>query len=852
MKFFSPISSVSHVCLVTAATICSTQSVFAQQIIQIVGVDVREIDNGIEIILETASGVSPQFVQTPDANEQILYIDLVDAELKLPDGKDFSVENPATSIESVQVSEEFAGSVSIIITGTEALPTVQLTPSSQGAVLSVTTTSTTAETPTPLPTPEGEQEIEIVVTGEAETEDTYIAPQVTSGTRIEADILEVPQSVQTVTEEVIKDQNINTLSDIFRNVSGVNPGTVSVQDPGSAFVIRGFSAVSGRENILRNGLRDDTLRLISGITNVERVEVLKGPASVLFGQGIVGGTINIITKKPLDEPFYAANFTVGNDNVYRGNIDFTAPLDDDGSLAYRLNVAYEDEESFKDFQEQSFVFADLGLALVRSEQTELYVNVEYQKSTSTAAAPQLPASGTVIDNPFGEVDISENLGEPSISKSEQNVARLSSELEHKFSDNWKLQNQFLIASQETPESLGVNGIGISAGTADCSRRIVTNNPDAVNCFRRVLINNPTTNQVVTINTNVVGEFNTGSIKHQLVMGVEFANQELDDVINITSINDINIFQPVYNPELRTTIPFSDEITKFNEIGLYIQDQITLVDGLILALGGRYDIADTEVVDRLDEDLSNEKTDTNFSPRVGIVYQPAENVSLYASYTESFLPNAGRERIFIPEEFRSVNGDPFEPETGRQYEVGVKTELFNDKVLATLAVFDLERSNVLNLQTLSSFQTGKQKSRGVEVELAGEILPGWKIISSYTYLDTEVLEDERIESGNRLQNAPEHAFNLWTTYSIQKGDLEGLGFGLGFFFESEKEGNLENTFTLPDYFRTDAAIFYEKGNFKAQLNFQNLFDVKYFESARDEFRVNPGAPFTVLGQVSLEF
>ncbi|MEM9272042.1 MAG: TonB-dependent siderophore receptor [Cyanobacteria bacterium P01_F01_bin.143] len=840
MRLFSPITYIipAHVITTTVLGVC--QPVLAQQLTSIVNLQVRETENGIELIVETADGSQPEYVETPGGN--ILYVDLVDAELNLASGKDFQIDNPTEEISSITVSEseEFPGSVSIVIQGTQSLPQVQLIANPQGGIFSITTSPATAQT-TPIPPIDdtsSEQEIEILVRGESEDDD-YAARETSIGRGSPQSVLETPRSVQTITDEVIKDQKINNISEITRVVSGINPGTVAVQDPGSAFVIRGFSAVSGRENLLRNGLRDDTIRLVSGIANIERVEVLKGPASVLFGQGIVGGSINLVTKKPLDEPFYNINLTAGNFSTYQGNIDFTAPIDPNGDLAYRLNIAYENEESFKNFQEEDFIFTDLVATLVKSEQTELNVGIEYQKSKFEAAAPQLPASGTVVDNPFGEVDIEDNFGEPSLAESEQTVVRLSSDLEHKFNDNWKLQNQFLASFQEIPEGIGFVGVGLGSDNRS---------------FRRILNENFSSNDVYTINTNVVGEFNTGTIEHQLLVGLEFANQEQTDQINFRLLDDIDIFDPVYSPDSVSSIsiPFTNQVTSFQEVGIYLQDQITLVDGLILALGGRYNIADSEFEDAVDPDLNSDRVDTSFTPSAGIIYQPTDNISFYASYAESFLPNVGRSRETDLELGQTILGDEFDPEEGRQFEIGVKAELFDDNILATLALFDLKRTNVLNPQTLSSSQVGEQKSRGIELDIAGEILPGWKIISSYAYTDTEIVDDEVIPDGNRLQNVPEHAFSIWTTYDIQQGSLEGLGFGLGFFFEGEKQGDLENSFSLPSYFRTDAALFYERDQFKAQLNVKNLFDIRYFESARDEFRVNAGAPFTISGTVSLEF
>ncbi|RUR75791.1 hypothetical protein PCC6912_46880 [Chlorogloeopsis fritschii PCC 6912] len=230
--------------------------------------------------------------------------------------------------------------------------------------------------------------------------------------------------------------------------------------------------------------------------------------------------------------------------------------------------------------------------------------------------------------------------------------------------------------------------------------------------------------------------------------------------------------------------------------------------------------------------------------MGIVYQPIQPISLYASYSRSFAPSIGR----------LIDGEQFQPERGTQYEVGVKADI-NNRLSATLAFYDLTRSNVTTDDLSNpgfSIQTGEQNSRGIELNFGGEILPGWNVIAGYAYTDARITEDNTFEPGNRLYNVPKHSFNLWTSYELQEGDLRGLGFGLGFFYVGDRQGDLENSFTLPSYFRTDAAIFYNRGQFRASLNFRNLFDVDYFESAYDRLNVFPAEPFTVQGTLSWRF
>ncbi|WP_228060243.1 TonB-dependent siderophore receptor [Plectonema radiosum] len=219
-------------------------------------------------------------------------------------------------------------------------------------------------------------------------------------------------------------------------------------------------------------------------------------------------------------------------------------------------------------------------------------------------------------------------------------------------------------------------------------------------------------------------------------------------------------------------------------------------------------------------------------------------------------------MFTPGYGITADGEAFEPERGRQFEIGAKADL-TDKLSLTLAAFDIRKQNVSTDDPDNlgfSIQTGEQTSRGIELNLGGEISPGWKMTAAYTYLDAFVSEDNPDSQGNdfegnRLAKVPENQFSLWTTYEIQKGNLAGLGFGLGLFYVGERQRDLDNTYTLPSYFRTDAALFYKRDNWRAQLNIENLFDIDYFRSANYSFvggGVNPGKPFAVTASFAIDF
>ena len=347
----------------------------------------------------------------------------------------------------------------------------------------------------------------------------------------------------------------------------------------------------------------------------------------------------------------------------------------------------------------------------------------------------------------------------------------------------------------------------------------------------------------------MGNLKLGPLDIRLRIGADYRRNTEDPSFQFSNLFDpINVFEPVY-----TNIPYPIKPEFFrnddvDQVGVYIQDQMDLLPNLKLLAGVRYDYVDQFRTTRNLGEPREEFTqsDDRFSPRVGLVYQPIPALAIYGSYTTSFNPSFAASR--------NPDNSTFDPTTGRQFEVGLKADI-SDKFSITLAAFDIRKQNVETPDPDNPFfsiQTGEQTSKGIELYLGGEILPGWNVVLGYTYLDAYISQDSTDIEGNNLTNVPNNQFSLWTTYKIPEGSLQGLGFGLGLFFVGERPGNLENTFTLPSYFRTDAALFYSRDRWSLQLNLENLFDVEYYSSSDGFLGVNPGAPFTISGRVAVQF
>ncbi|MBE9015544.1 TonB-dependent siderophore receptor [Chroococcidiopsidales cyanobacterium LEGE 13417] len=809
--------------------------------VQVIGIKLNPTPNGLEMILETADGTSPQVLTY--GYKQTWVANIINAQLRLPEGKIFRQNNPVAGITSVTVSQLATNSIRVTVTGT-SIPTGEVVTRNRTLVLSLTVpTIPTAQTP-PAPEsqpkpevtpPESEdvtqeptstkpaqsapgEELEIVVTGEQEVEG-YNAPDASTATKTDTPLRDIPQSIQVIPRQVIEDQQVTEISDALRNVSGVTPRV----DYGFSYTynIRGFSD----SRTLRNGFRIEAPTIAP--SGIERVEVLKGPASVLYGQVEPGGIINFVTKKPLSDPYYAAEFTAGSYDFYEPSIDFSGPLTADGKLLYRLNASYQNFGSFIDFVDGEILSIAPVISYKIGDATTLTLEYEYLYSDRTYN------DGLPIDPVTFELPISRYLGEPG-DRIDETTNNLILSFDHRFDDNISLRTAF--------------GASFSEGE-DVACRVSEYDPETQEVSRFCVIDGSEYDDVYSWQTDLVAKFNTGSVQHQLLLGLELSQRNNGYENFEASGANINVFDPVYGePIPPSDYSFKDDFTS-NAVGLYLQDQIALLPNLKLLIGGRFDFTSFEsrgyeqTVGEERIDRSNDFEDDAFSPRVGLVYQPIEPISLYASYSRSFVPN----------NTITASGELIEPTRGTQYEAGVKAELGN--LSATLAAYEITKTNILTPDPDNpdfSIGVGEVKSRGIEFDLGGEILPGWNLVASAFINDAFVTEDNNLPVDDVLTNAPAEGASLWTTYEIQRGNLQGLGFGVGVFYVGDREAELPNELVLPSYVRADASIFYKRDNWRVGLNFKNLFDTKYYESSQNTALIYPGAPFTVLGTVAVEF
>jgi iron complex outermembrane receptor protein len=789
-----------------------------EQVVKVTGVSIQPTSTGMEIKL--VSPAADRLASSTQVEGNTLITVINNAVLALPEGQPFRQQNPSVGISEVTVTQVQPTQIQVRVTGVEAVPGVNVTSATEGLMLAVTPGLT------------AEEETEITVTAEQEQEG-YRVPNASTATKTDTPLRDIPQSIQVIPRQVIEDQGSTRISDITRNVSGVNT-TTGPSGVGEFFTIRGFSGNEfGASNEFRNGFRSLGLGSFN-TSNIERVEVLKGPASVLYGQIEPGGLINFVSKQPLDHPYFSGEVEIGSFDFYKPSLDISGPLTKDKRLLSRLNFSYENSRSFVDFVDRQIVQVAPSLTYNISEDTKLTLAYEYLKQEGTNN-PGLPRDPIAFDLPRERF-----LGEPGDTVDSESQA-LTLGLEHRFSENWQLRSRFAWQA----ESFKRNAFRIGRDLEEDGRTLGR--------FLQVDLEDRT--ETYSIQTDVIGKFKTGPIAHQLLFGIEWVNFSDRDATGFATVDGIDIFTPVYGATRPTLFDDGADrlTTQSDAIGLYLQDQITLLPNLKLLVGGRYEFIDetsglqtldatgvTEIDELAEDSFSNQA----FSPRVGIVYQPIEPISLYASYSSSFVPN----------NTLTSTGELIEPTRGTQFEVGVKAESLDGNFAAILSAYQITKTNVLRVDPVNpdfSIPIGEVRSRGIELDLTAEPLSGWNIIASAFLNDSVVtVGDESNPVGDILIDAPGSGASLWTTYEIQTGDLKGLGFGAGLFYLGEVEAELPNSFVLPSYVRADATLFYKRDNWRVSLNFKNLFNTDTFTN--QGAAIYPGEPFTVLGSVSVSF
>ena len=655
-------------------------------------------------------------------------------------------------------------------------------------------------------------------------------------------IQELPQSVQVLSADLLKDVGVTRLDDALDMVSGVarqnNFGGLW-----DAYAIRGFA---GNENLpsgfLVNGFNAG--RGFGGprdLSDVDHIEVVKGPSSALFGRGEPGGTVNIITKKPLFHEEGSVSASGGSYQTYRGEADLTGPLND--SIAGRINGAYEHADSFRDTVTSSKYVITPSVLMRFDERTSLLYEFE-------AVHQEAPFDRGVVgrNGVLGIIPRSTFLGDPGNGPTVVNAYSNQLSLEHDFNSDWTLLlgfgalNTALEGTAEDPELAAARNPFLQGGDI-LSRRRISRDYHGNDLVPR---------------GEVSGKFDTGPLVHHVLVGVDYDDFKLDEVqgryrppaVTATStlaqLNGIDVFDPVYGilPPLK---PFTNTLERDQAWGVYTHDQIDLTEQWKLHAGVRYDNFRQSLQDDIANAVSHQKV-TAVSPDVGLVFEPSKNVTLYASYSKGFRPNTGQD----------AHGVAFKPETTKSYEVGAKFKTPQGALSGTLALFKMDKTNVLTADPANagfSLAVGAAESKGVEADMTARLPLNLRLVASYAYVDAfiskSILDPDfsrPLSAGTPLINIPANSGNVTLFEDIALGP-QMLTLGAGVNYVDKRLGETGTTFYLPSYTLVKVVANYsitEKLQLSAEVN--NLFNTTWYPNSYAQLWVNPGAPreFTVRG------
>ncbi|NIJ44446.1 iron complex outermembrane receptor protein [Wenyingzhuangia heitensis] len=711
-------------------------------------------------------------------------------------------------------------------------------------------------------TTSSEQLQEVEITGRKEK--SYKNNVTFAATKTATAIKDIPQAVSYVTKEVFADQQAYRVNDIVKNISGVN--TYSYYDD---FTFRGFR--SGDTYI--NGLR--VVGLFGPeplLANIERVEVIKGPASAMFGNSIPGGIMNRVTKKPLTKESKAINFTLGSFNTLRTTADFTGAINEKKTLLYRLNLAYENSDSFRNIQEyKSYVIAP-SISFLPTSKTRINFDLVITNFDGKLDRGQ-PIFGATSGSDIYATPISFAIGATN-DYHQSDVVYSTLSLSHQFSDKLSFNASYIkylfdedLQEHRTSNQFAIDGSGNSIPTS----------------MGMMVIKRQGQTIADNLSSYFVYKENTGTLEHKIVAGVDY-NQQKSPIGNAQSIAsgyllqgggasssaaDFSNFQldangnPIPNvPHFDLQTPtysiaqFNDYIydesvtnpTKYFTYGFYVQDQIKW-NKFQLLLGGRQEYYN----DIENYDQTNEKVTTQhkFLPRVGMVYAATSNINVYGTYTESFQPQ-GVASLNNPQA-----GGPFDPVNAFMLETGAKGEFFNKRLSANLALYFIENNNILvNANDTSNpdllIQRGQEQSKGVELDVNGRILPNLSITANYAYNEAIITEsDNASEVGEYKENAPLHQGGIFGKYTFIGGQFKGIGLTLGSNFVG-KRNTREATLQLPSYMVVDAGVSYKVDKFNIQCLVNNIGDKTHWVGGYSYTRLYPGKPRNFLLSVGYTF
>jgi len=647
-------------------------------------------------------------------------------------------------------------------------------------------------------------------------------------------LIRTPQAISVVTGDMIRERGITDLNEALRSVAGISrSSTYGYYD---AYTIRGYD--TAYDSLYLDGLITNSVAGTNyDLAGLERIEVLKGPASSLYGSAPIGGIVNLVSKRPQEQAFLDVGVATGSYNLIEARLDANVPLDSNGRFLFRLNALYADQDDFVPYAAKNRLFVAPALTVVIGEDTHLTLLGRWQRDHDTPWSP-LPAEGTVLPNANGPIPYAFPVNFPGDEQVVNNQNRWSTGyiFDHKFGEGLNFTQTLRYTHAETywnnwlfpdayADSAYVDGVqqGHVFGL------------NVYGPFHQ-------TDKSFGVDSRLNARIDTGPISHRILAGYDYReirSHAYEDGGNYDiTANVLDYLNPNYSVTLiHDPVWAYSSDSKGHQSGIYVQDQLGLGDRLFLTLGGRWDWV-----------VNDGKKDSDFSPRIGLNYLITPAVAVYASWSRSFSPQFGW--------IEAYDGSALPNGHGRNIEAGLKIGSPGSAFSASAAIFQLVRTNVPTDDALHPgfyLITGEQRSRGFEVEAAWAPVTGANLSLAYTNLDAVVTEDNVIPVGTKLGNVPRHNLYVRGDYELQEGVLKGLGASLGllwnshkvadssYYFDADGDGTNDAAFRLPGYAIVDAGLSYRIADWRIALNVNNILDKHYYPEASYFSRVSIGEP-----------
>ena len=692
------------------------------------------------------------------------------------------------------------------------------------------------------------------------------------GTKTATALKDVPQSIGYVTKELVLDQGAITVNDVVKNISGISQYSAY-----NDFSIRGFRSLGNlNSGNLLNGMRGLTpLFRQSSLANLERVEVIKGPASALFGNAAPGGVVNRVTKKPLDVARRSVTLTAGSFNTSNVYGDFTGPLNEQKSLLYRLNLGYENTDGFRDLQGVTTFIVAPSFTYILSDRTQLNADITYNNNKGKLdRGLAIHGNGDLFSVPFNSTQSAAS------DYMIENTFNLSFALSHQLAKGLLFNSTYLYSSylEDTQEHAQQHAY---QSTIDGKQDLSKVEMRFEKRYRHITANN--------FNNYLTWDVATGALKHKLLLGYDYFNTSIapglsslsasgyllkdGTVVDKFDVAKKDDYQRDASGNPRTNVPSFDlnstmgnriqDVTKYiyrtgagnpngqgNAVrtysnGVYLQEQLQW--GRLQALLSARVEWFTDVT-KDTKGIEKKTTQTAFIPRLGLVYALTPSTNVYASWIRGFEPQS------VAIQSDPETGGPFDPMKSELWEVGAKGEYLNKRLSVTTSIFRIRKNNSLYsagdpVNPKLRVAVGEEVSRGVEFDVSGRILPYWSITANYSYNVAEITKAAPGTKDLNIQRpgTPRHAANLWTKFIIPSGALRNLGMGLGINGVSAREGQVgrrAQLVTYPGYSLLNLALYYKVREIQLQLNWNNVLDKRYYISGFDRFRSFPGAPSNI--------